>query len=144
MRTKPLRVGKFAEAFQVAGLRFYDADVLQHGLGDEGGHVISFDERAHGFEVVELDGVHERAFGSGNAGGERDEWVFVADDLLAAELLGGVHQVRGNHVLIAVVAALHEDDVVAAGGGSGDADRLGGSFGTGVEELNFVGGRHAF
>ena len=75
---------------------------------------ISLCERSHRFEVVEFDRVQHSPLAFGNAGRDRNERILVAHDLLAAELLDGVHQVGGHDILVAVVAALHEDHVVAA------------------------------
>lgn len=124
--------GEIAEALQISGGGLHDADVLQDGFEDDRGDGVLRGDATNRFEVVEVDGVYELTVRGGDAGADRVELVFAGD--ARTEFGEGRCEIAGDVVVPAVVAALHDDDVVATGGGAGEADGLIGGFAAGVEE----------
>lgn len=140
---KAVLVGEAAKGFEVAGLGADNADVLENGFEDDGGEWDAFGDPGDGARVVELDGMNEGGFLGRDAGRDGSEGIFVADDLFSAELIGRSHEIGGDHVVVAVVAALDFQDVRTAGPGARDADRLGGGLAACIHELDTLGERDA-
>ena len=140
---RPMLVAQFAEVGQIARLGQHDADVLQDRLY----HYTCDRPLAHhildGVRVVEIDHVQMLQDIAGNARRQRQHGVLPAADA-RADLLDRGHD-RPAHVIVpAVVPAQHQDDVIAAGVGSGQADAVGGGLAAGIGDLHPLQRRHRF
>ncbi len=124
-------VAESAQAFQEAGLGEHAAHVAGHGLHDDAGHLV-----AEGFEQV---------FG-------RLEVVVRGEEGVADHVAGhpgrpgdgqGGHARAGRGqktVVVAVVAALELDDLVASGVAAGQAQGAHGGLGAGVDHAQHLHG----
>ena len=137
----PVTVSKACAGQQVARLRLDDADVLQDRLGEEA-----------------RDGIVSKAHSTASRSLKFRTWTRTAHATgmpadrgtngysprnARADLLQRRHHVAGDFVVPAVVAALHHDDVIAAGEGPGEPQGVVGRLGAGAGDLHLVERRHA-
>ena len=132
-------VGQLPEPFQVSGDRLHDADVLQDGLGHQGGHLVALTDVADRIQVVEVDDMHQLGVSVGDPRSQRNVAVLPGRDA-RSDLVQRREDVAGHVVVGTVEAALHDDDVVAAGGGAGQAHGSHGGLGSRIEELHHLDG----
>ena len=119
-----------ADRLQVAVVGQADADVLHHRLDDEGGDVAAGEHPLEGGGVVVGDDDRVGEHAAGDAGGRRHRCRAVGRPG-GGEV--GLHRDE-QLVVVAVVAALDLDDLLAAGGATGDAHGVHRRLGAGVGE----------
>ena len=134
-------IALLAQEVHITGLGIGQAEVTQHGLGDDGGHLvtIALERQLQHLGIIEGDGNDQIVQRSGNAGAGRNL------DGVPAVAVGGGRRIGGvEHIVIsAVIAAFQLDDLLSAGIGSGHADGIHGGFGAGVDQTNhFHRGAH--
>ena len=134
-------VRQIAQAFQIAGLRLHHADILQQGLGDQGGDGIAAADILHRLQVVVVHRMDKAGIGDGGARPQRPQRIF-AGRYPRTDLGQRVEHVDGQLVVIAVIAALHHDDVLLPRDSARDADGQRGGFAAGVEQGAFLNCRH--
>ena len=130
-------VGQIAQTFQITGLGFHHADILEQRLGDQRRHGIAAADIAHRLQVVVIDGMDHAGLGDGGARPQGAQRIFAGRDA-RPDLGQGVEDVAGQLVVIAVIAALHHDHMRTAGDGAGDADGQRGRLAAGVEQRHLV------
>ena len=132
-----MAVGQRTKALQISRLWFNHADILEHWLGDKRRDGTFLHHALDCCKVIERHGVRENLFLRRNAGRDRHAGILIAVHRETAELFARAQEVRRDGIVMAVVAALHFDEVRPAGPGPSHANRLGGGFGAGIEKLNF-------
>ena len=129
--------GELADPLEVAGLRRHDADVELDGLDDDRRDlvVVGLEDRGEDLRLVERRDHRLRDPRARDPGAGRDR----------LRLLDRSHRLPGrldadeHVVVVAVVAALELDDLLAAGVAAGDADRVHRRFGARVAEAHEIG-----
>src|SRR6185437_5084239 len=95
---------------EIARLRFDDANVLENGFGNERSYRVLLAHVADRIEVIEIDAVYELLMLARNSGANGLEWVFTWRDP-RAEFAQRRHEIAGDIVMPAIVAALHPYNV---------------------------------
>ena len=138
---KAVLIALFTQEIHVAGLGIGQAEVTQHGLGNNGSHLmaIALERQLQHLGIIEGDRNDQIVQGSRDAGAGRDLDGVPAVAVSAGGCIGGVEHI----VISAVIAAFQLDNLFSAGVGSGYTDGVHGGFGAGVDQTNhFHRGAH--
>src|SRR6185437_16937646 len=103
-------VGEGPEPRQIAVSRPHHTDVLQYRLGDHGRDRVALAHIAHGFQIVEVHRVHEMRAFDGGSGTDWAQRIF-ARRYPRSDLGNRIDDVAREFILIAVVSALHHDEM---------------------------------
>jgi hypothetical protein len=122
---------------KISAARANDADVLQHRLGNESRYRIASAYILHRFEIVKIDRMHQMLLEHRGASPNRTQRIFSRRNP-RTDFRQGVEHIAGHFIVIAVIAALNDDDVLPAGHGAAQLYRQGRGFTAGVEQAGFL------